>query len=122
MELMDKIKIIDDLYQHIVQAEKSKAIADHTAEVAHELRQPLAIIGGFARRMSKHLESCRKLDPESQRECLQIIMKEVERLEKILTGLIDFTELNAVDVQVVNPADLIEGVLISTKKSWERKT
>jgi signal transduction histidine kinase len=61
--------------------------------------------------MSKYLESCKKLDPESQRECLQIIVKEVERLEKILTGLIDFTELNAIDVQVVNPADLIEDVL-----------
>ncbi len=110
-ELMDKIKIIDDLYQHIVQAEKSKAIASHTAEVAHELRQPLAIIGGFARRMSTHLESCRKLDPESQRECFRIILAEVERLERILTGLIDFTVLDAVEVQVVNPSDLIEDVL-----------
>jgi len=108
---MDKIKIIDDLYQHIVQAETSKAIANHTAEVAHELRQPLAIIGGFARRMSKHLESCRKLDPDSQRECIHIILREVERLEKILTGLINFTELNPVQAQVVNPSDLIEDVL-----------
>ncbi len=111
IELMDKIKIIDDLYQHIVQAEKSKAIATHTAEVAHELRQPLAIIGGFARRMSKHLESCQKLDPESQRECFRIILGEVERLERILKGLIDFTILEAVEVQVVNPSDLIEDVL-----------
>jgi PAS domain S-box-containing protein len=111
LELMDKIKIIDDLYQHIVQAEKSKAIAAHTAEVAHELRQPLAIIGGFARRMSKHLESCKKLDPDSQRECIHVILREVERLERILTGLINFTELNPVQVRVVNPSDLIEDVL-----------
>jgi PAS domain S-box-containing protein len=110
-DLMDKIKIIDDLYHHIVQAEKSKAIATHTAEVAHELRQPLAIIGGFARRMANHMESCQKLDPESQRECFRIIVGEVERLERILHGLIDFTAMEEVEEQVVNPSDLIEDVL-----------
>jgi hypothetical protein len=39
-ELLAKMKIIDDLYAHVVQSEKAKAIAEHTAEVAHELRQP----------------------------------------------------------------------------------
>ena len=56
-QVQEKVKIIDDLYEHIVQSEKSKAIAQHTAEVAHELRQPLAIVGGFARRMAKHFDS-----------------------------------------------------------------
>jgi DNA-binding NtrC family response regulator len=60
--LEDKIRIIDDLYEHILQAGKAKAIADHTAEVAHQLRQPLAIIGGFARRIAKEAASGEKLD------------------------------------------------------------
>ncbi len=63
-ELLGKIRIIDDLYAHLVESGKSRAIAGHTAEVAHELRQPLAIIGGFARRIAKHFETC--LDPRER--------------------------------------------------------
>jgi len=66
-ELLAKMKIIDDLYEHIVASGTSKAIAQHTAEVAHELRQPLTIIGGFARRMARQLECCNKLDPEGRK-------------------------------------------------------
>jgi PAS domain S-box-containing protein len=77
-ELLAKMKIIDDLYGHIVQSERSRVIAQHTAEVAHELRQPLTIIGGFARRMGRQLETCQKLDPEYQRECIQLMIREVQ--------------------------------------------
>ena len=38
--VLEKIRIIDELYEHIVQSGKCKAIEEHTAEVAHELRQP----------------------------------------------------------------------------------
>ena len=72
--LVAKMKIIDDLYAHLIQSGKSKAIAEHTAEVAHELRQPLAIIGGFARRMAKQLEESASLDPMRQQECFHIII------------------------------------------------
>lgn len=57
-QLQEKIRIIDDLYAHIVESRKARAIVEHTAEVAHELRQPLTIIGGFARRISRQLALC----------------------------------------------------------------
>ncbi|MGO9566711.1 MAG: PAS domain S-box protein, partial [Desulfomonilaceae bacterium] len=57
-QLLEKIRIIDELYAHIVESGKARAIAEHTAEVAHELRQPLTIIGGFARRMARQLDLC----------------------------------------------------------------
>jgi PAS domain S-box-containing protein len=120
-EIMDKIKIIDDLYEHIVQSEKAKAIALHTAEVAHELRQPLAIIGGFARRMVKQLGACHKLDPEQQRECFGVILKEVERLERILGGLVDFTSQHPVKIQSIDPTDVIEKVLLLYEELFREK-
>ncbi|MBI5252527.1 MAG: PAS domain S-box protein, partial [Desulfomonile tiedjei] len=95
-ELLEKIKIIDDLYEHIVQQGKSKAIADHTAEVAHELRQPLAIIGGFARRIARQLDSCELRDDGGQRESCGIMISEIQRLERILGSLIDFTRHESV--------------------------
>jgi len=108
--LVEKIKIIDELYEHIVQSGKCKAIEEHTAEVAHELRQPLAIVGGFARRMAKQFEAGQP-DVERQRQYTSIIITEIQRLEKILDGLIDFTRRNHITLRRMNPNDLIEYIL-----------
>jgi PAS domain S-box-containing protein len=120
-KLLDKMAIIDDLYEHIIQSKEAKAIARHTAEVAHELKQPLAIIGGFALRMSKHLENCDKLDRNSQRECFRIIAREVQRLERILSDLTDFTRKETIELEIVNPHDLIEEVIhLNDEKAREK--
>ena len=119
--LEDKIRIIDDLYEHILQAGKAKAIADHTAEVAHQLRQPLAIIGGFARRIAKEAASNEMMDTRSIEESSQIMMREVQRLEQILGGLIDFTHREGVRLESVNPNEIIEYVLAINKPRLEEK-
>jgi PAS domain S-box-containing protein len=111
-ELLEKIRIIDDLYEHIVQSGKSKAIADHTAEVAHELRQPLAIIGGFARRMARQLESPGGETSAGQKESCYIMVKEIKRLEKILDSLIDFTRHEKIHLKLTDPNRIIEQVLL----------
>ena len=109
--LLEKIRIIDELYEHMFQSCKSKTIAEHTARVAHELRQPLAIIGGFARRMVKQSSLTEESESISQREYLPTMIREIERLEKILDGLIDFTSHDSVQFKLVNPNDLIQNVL-----------
>lgn len=119
--LVEKIRIIDELYEHIVQSGKCKAIEEHTAEVAHELRQPLAIVGGFARRMLKQIDSTEVVDMEKQRRHLEIIIAEVERLERILDGLIDFTRRDVIHLQSVNPNDLIEYILGVTQNRISEK-
>ncbi|AFM25308.1 histidine kinase dimerization/phospho-acceptor domain-containing protein [Desulfomonile tiedjei] len=109
-ELVEKIRTIDELYEHIVQSREAKVLAEHTARVAHELRQPLTIIGGFARRMAKESATGR-FDPVMNSDNFQIIIKEVARLEKILRRLIDFTKHDAVSLRKVNPNKLIEYVV-----------
>ena len=110
-ELLEKIRIIDELYEHVLQTGKAKAIAEHTGKVAHELRQPLAIIGGFARRLAKETASGEKMDERSLKESFQIVIKEVERLEHILRGLIEFTDRGPVHLEKVNPNTVIQYVL-----------
>lgn len=113
--LVEKIKIIDELYEHILESGKCKAIEDHTAEVAHELRQPLAIIGGFARRLGRALNSEETIDHEKQRQYVSIIITEIQRLEKILDRLIEFTKRSNVRLQRVNPNDLVSYILDITE-------
>ncbi len=119
--LVEKIKIIDELYEHIVQSHKCKAIEEHTAEVAHELRQPLAIVGGFARRLAKQLDSPEDSEVDRQRQYIDIIITEIHRLERILDGLIDFTKRDKILRQRVNPNDLIEYILEVTETRLKEK-
>ncbi|MDQ7781303.1 MAG: PAS domain S-box protein [Desulfomonilaceae bacterium] len=120
--LVEKIKIIDELYEHIVQSHKCKAIEEHTAEVAHELRQPLAIVGGFARRLAKQLDSHETSENGRQRQYIEIIITEIHRLERILDGLIDFTKRDKILRQRVNPNDLIEYILeVTQAKIMEKR-
>jgi PAS domain S-box-containing protein len=120
-ELLEKMKIIDELYQHIMQSQKAKVIAEHTAEVAHELRQPLAIIGGFARRMESQLCECRKLDVSAQRDCFHVIVREVQRLEKILGGLIEYSRQHSVQLAPTDPHALIEEALHVNEERFREK-
>ncbi len=113
-ELLAKIRTIDELYEHIVQSGKAKAISDHTAKVAHELRQPLAIIGGFSRRLAKEIQD------EGLQE-LKIIINEVQRLEKILARLIDYTRHETVTLQVGSPNEVIQDILNVYKERFEEK-
>ncbi|MBI4961784.1 MAG: PAS domain S-box protein [Desulfomonile tiedjei] len=110
-QLMQKIRIIDELYAHIVESGKARAIAEHTAEVAHELRQPLTIIGGFARRIARQFDSVNLTNAAGQAEAVRIISSEIQRLEKILNTLIDFTRLESVVQQMTNPNAIIQNVL-----------
>ncbi|HTY23804.1 MAG TPA: PAS domain S-box protein [Desulfomonilaceae bacterium] len=119
--LVAKMRIIDDLYAHLIQSGKSKAIAEHTAEVAHELRQPLAIIGGFARRMAKQLEESDIMDANRQRECFHIMIAEVQRLEKILGALIDFARRDVIQVEMIDPNLLIREVLRVHQERFREK-
>lgn len=106
--LEEQLKTIDQLYEHIVQSGKAKAIADYTQRVAHELRQPLAVIGGFARRLAR--KTCGEKTHAENHE-FEIIVREVERLERILGELIEFGHHEQVGLGPVNPHELIEEIL-----------
>ncbi|MBI5571643.1 MAG: PAS domain S-box protein [Desulfomonile tiedjei] len=119
--LKEKISTIDQLYEHVLQSTKAKVIAEHTAEVAHELRQPLAIIGGFARRLARRLGTGGASDPGAQDE-FALIASEVERLERILGGLIEFSRRESIGLQCVNPNALIEEVVrVNAPRTQEKE-
>ncbi len=62
----------------LVQGEKLKTLGAIATEVAHEIRNPLTSIGGFARRIKKKYTDLKEAD---------IILQETHRLEQLLNRI-----------------------------------
>jgi len=72
--------------ERLLRAERLSAVGEMAARVAHEIRNPLVAIGGFARLL------LRDAPPEGDmRENLQVIASEVRRLEQILRDVLDYS-------------------------------
>ncbi|MFC1822766.1 PAS domain S-box protein [Thermodesulfobacteriota bacterium] len=70
----------------LLQHERLAAVGKTVAHVAHELRNPLMIIGGFSNQIKD------RLSDEKDAKKLDMILEEVTRLEKLVTVLGDFTK------------------------------
>ena len=71
----------------MVRSERLTAIGEMAARVAHEIRNPLVAIGGFAR----SLLAGRSEQDAATRESLEIIVNEVRRLENIVKEVLEFS-------------------------------
>jgi signal transduction histidine kinase len=73
--------------QKLLQAEKLSAIGELAAYVSHEIRNPLVAIGGLARSLLRD-----RIESAETAETLDIIVSEVDRLERFLRDTLDFVK------------------------------
>jgi PAS domain S-box-containing protein len=73
--------------EKLVRYERLSAVGAVAAQVAHDIRNPLTAIGGFARRILKQ-----KHDTQPNQNYLGIIVQEVDRMERILSDLLSFSK------------------------------
>lgn len=76
-----------ELQGMLLQSEKLAAVGEMSAKVAHEIRNPLSAIGGFARRIEKGLA-----ENDPLQRYASIIAREIRRLEGILTEQLVFVQ------------------------------
>lgn len=88
-ELAESLKNLRSMQEKLIEAEKLSALGRLTAYIAHEIRNPLTALGGFARRLDKKLT-----DDSPEKEYVAIMIKEVARLEKILLDTLVYGKLS----------------------------
>ena len=103
------------LQERIIQSERLAALGQVVAEITHEIKNPLMLIGGFARQMTK------QVNEEKSLEKLNIIVREVSRLEKLLEELREFYLPRPLRKEVLDVDALLKELHELVRADCERK-
>jgi signal transduction histidine kinase len=101
--------------QELVRVEKMAAVGEMAARVSHEIRNPLVTIGGFAHSLLRAPH-----DVERVRRNSQIIADEVQRLEELLTDMLDLARPSALVLRPEQLPNLLDQAWLLTSGEVQR--
>jgi signal transduction histidine kinase len=106
---------LGDAQKRLIEQEKFRSLGEMTANIAHEIKNPLVIIGGFTKRLAKKLTL-----EKTENRYIDIILKEVGRLEVILNEVLDYVKGSPAEVAACSLNDCIEEVLdlFASDSTW----
>jgi signal transduction histidine kinase len=87
IELEKSLDSLTRMQEKLIEQEKLSALGRFTADVAHEIRNPLTALGGIARRLEKRLPAGSK-----EKRYSDLIVAETSRLESILRDVLTYSE------------------------------
>ncbi len=105
-ELEEANQKIAENTQRLLRAEKLSVLGEITSQVAHELRNPVTIIGGYARSLLKKKDA-----KDADYEHLKIIAEETERVEKVLNNVLNFTKPGKVNLERADLSQIVDQTL-----------
>jgi len=105
------------LREKLIRSERLAATGQATASIVHEIKNPLSIIGGFARSIRKHPE-----DSERVVRNAAISADETDRLETLVFELLDFSRPRPLQKERSDLIGLLNGTLdLLRKEAYSRK-
>ncbi len=114
--LEDKMDQLTRTQQKLIRSEKLVAIGTMAAYVAHEIRNPLVTIGGFAKSLSRF-----KFEDSRIKTNIDIVVEEVKRLEKILNNFTDLGKSHIPEKSSVQICKIIESTCTLMKNFLQEK-
>jgi len=121
-ELKESYAALKEQTQALLQAEEQlqranrlSALGELSAGMAHEVRNPLASIKGAAEILADRFKP-----QDKEYEFAQIMIKEVERLNRVITDFLNFARPKPAEVQECSVDELLQSVLALTRKEMER--
>lgn len=112
----DANRQLSEAQESLLQKERLAAIGEMAAGIAHELKGPLVSIGGFAGRLT------RKLPPDTTEwSNADLIVREVLRLESILSEILLFSKRATICYTTCNLAQVVKDSLAVVTPPLEEK-
>jgi two-component system, NtrC family, nitrogen regulation sensor histidine kinase GlnL len=105
---------VRDLKERMRRADRLASIGQIAAGIAHEIKNPLVGIRGAAQLMQADLASPAGTNPA---EYLDIILKEADRLNGVLEGILDFTRLKPLTSERFNIHAMLDRALLLQEES-----
>jgi two-component system nitrogen regulation sensor histidine kinase GlnL len=106
---------IRKLEEQVRRSRHLAALGQMAAGVAHEIRNPLNSIRGFAQLLQEAAGN-----NETQKEYTQIILEEVDRMNRIVQDLLDFSRQRELTMAPVHAAGLLEDMLRDLQTDAEK--
>lgn len=106
-KVLDRTREIEEMQVRLMRFERLAAVGELVSVIAHEVRNPLVAIGGFARRLKRGAS-----DAVETAKLAAIIVEEVDRLEKILKSMLDFSKSSRPTLRPEDPTRLVAKSLV----------
>ncbi len=94
---INKIETIRAYHKELQQAKQTNSISQLAASIAHEIRNPITVVKGFA----QLLEQDQKLD-EKQKEYVRSILNELDYTQLIITDYLSLAKPQAAKIQAID--------------------
>ncbi len=107
---------LQNSFEQVKRADRLSAIGQLSASLAHEIRNPLASIDGAV-----NLIESPRTPEEIRAGSLAVIRKEVQRLNRLLTNLLDFARPRRPEFQMIEAGKLIDAIIGLAGHAAERK-
>ena len=80
----------------MMQAQRSEAVSEMAAAIAHEIRNPLAAMRGSVQEISRRLEALGEHAPRDADGLIEIVLSESDRLDAIISDFLAFARMRPV--------------------------
>jgi len=101
--------------EQLLQKEKLATIGQMSASIAHELKNPLVSVGGFARRLAKMLA-----EDHPGKKWAEIIQQETLRLEKMLDDILSFSRQRLLCIRGYRLEAVIDKALVLEEEKLQQ--
>jgi signal transduction histidine kinase len=115
IQLKESFESIQKSQKRIIQAEKLSSLGQLSARLAHELKNPLTSIKMILQAIMDGSPT-----PEMTKQDAEVILKEVKKLDAILTQFLSFAKPPRLELRPMNLGHVIEEVLSLMKTEFDR--
>ena len=113
--LIQDTSLLKELQENSQQTDHLSTLSVLSAGMAHEIRNPLSGIRGSAQLLLKDLKN------PDQREYMEIVIEEVDRIDRLVKRMMDLTRPALKDFKPTNIHQVLEEILTLEQEALERK-
>jgi two-component system, NtrC family, nitrogen regulation sensor histidine kinase GlnL len=115
---------VRDLKERMRRSDRLATLGMIAAGIAHEVKNPLVGIRGAAQLMKSELQGAISEASgmcKSMTEYLDVILKEADRLNKVLEGILDFTRIKPREMKASNIHSVLDRALLLNEESARQR-